>query len=232
MTDSILTVVCDCGKELKVRGTSAGKKVRCPDCQSVVLIPRSDPATKSGGGFPQINIAGTQSGVAKPINTTTPPATPSSLSIKPNDQSAAEAFESIDLSPQPSATTPVDQLNVPVVKQSSTPDENSAATGNPYAADGGVETRASLPPRHYPSLVTIAKVYKIVAYLFFAFNVLVSIGALVIGIASGDILSAVVAAGMTMFLAVIILISLLAVSEVIQLALDIQDNTHRAANRS
>ncbi|MBC8116611.1 MAG: hypothetical protein H7062_19635 [Candidatus Saccharimonas sp.] len=34
---------CDsCGKQLKVRDEAAGKRVKCPDCGSVVQIPEPD----------------------------------------------------------------------------------------------------------------------------------------------------------------------------------------------
>ncbi len=38
-----IKVSCDsCGKELKVRDEAAGKRVKCPDCGSVVQIPEPD----------------------------------------------------------------------------------------------------------------------------------------------------------------------------------------------
>jgi hypothetical protein len=35
-----LTVNCSCGQQLRVQETLAGKKVRCPKCQGVVMVPQ------------------------------------------------------------------------------------------------------------------------------------------------------------------------------------------------
>lgn len=48
MQDPVLIVQCQCGKDIKVRSSSGGKKVRCPQCQTIVEIPMSDPATDDG----------------------------------------------------------------------------------------------------------------------------------------------------------------------------------------
>jgi uncharacterized protein (TIGR00266 family) len=37
-----LTITCHCGKSLKVKETSFGKKVRCPSCQDVIDVPMPD----------------------------------------------------------------------------------------------------------------------------------------------------------------------------------------------
>jgi hypothetical protein len=40
MSDEIFSIQCECGKSMKVRESSIGKKVRCPDCQAVTTIDR------------------------------------------------------------------------------------------------------------------------------------------------------------------------------------------------
>ena len=40
-----------CGKKLKVKDESAGKRVKCPECQAVVVVPKLD-STERGDGFP------------------------------------------------------------------------------------------------------------------------------------------------------------------------------------
>jgi hypothetical protein len=37
-----ISVVCDCGKEFKVKDETAGKKVRCPACQTVLTVPAAE----------------------------------------------------------------------------------------------------------------------------------------------------------------------------------------------
>ena len=37
-------VVCDCGKETKVKDELAGKRIKCPACQTVVTVPEAGPA--------------------------------------------------------------------------------------------------------------------------------------------------------------------------------------------
>jgi len=40
----MITFKCQCGKVLKVRDNAAGKRVRCPNCQTVVQVPTPKPA--------------------------------------------------------------------------------------------------------------------------------------------------------------------------------------------
>jgi hypothetical protein len=37
-----IQVACDCGKKLRVKDESAGKKIRCPGCQEILSVPAPD----------------------------------------------------------------------------------------------------------------------------------------------------------------------------------------------
>jgi hypothetical protein len=37
-----ITVACECGKQLRVKEELAGKKIRCPGCQAIVVVPAAD----------------------------------------------------------------------------------------------------------------------------------------------------------------------------------------------
>jgi hypothetical protein len=43
-----ITVVCDCGKEFKVKDELAGKKVKCPACQTVLTVPQPEEEMAEG----------------------------------------------------------------------------------------------------------------------------------------------------------------------------------------
>jgi hypothetical protein len=45
-----INVVCDCGKTLKVKDDAAGKKIKCPACQTVLVVPAADEAPLSDVG--------------------------------------------------------------------------------------------------------------------------------------------------------------------------------------
>ncbi len=49
--DSRIVVQCECGAKLKVSATAAGKKGRCPECQTILTIPvpHDEPSEDSGG---------------------------------------------------------------------------------------------------------------------------------------------------------------------------------------
>jgi hypothetical protein len=49
--ESVISVVCGCGKKLKAPSAAAGKKARCPACSSVVVLPSFD---KSGEPEPVV----------------------------------------------------------------------------------------------------------------------------------------------------------------------------------
>lgn len=38
-----IQIKCDCGKMLRVKDESAGKKVRCPNCQAILTVPQPEP---------------------------------------------------------------------------------------------------------------------------------------------------------------------------------------------
>lgn len=38
-----IQMTCDCGKTLRVKDESAGKKVRCPGCQAILTAPNAEP---------------------------------------------------------------------------------------------------------------------------------------------------------------------------------------------
>jgi hypothetical protein len=40
-----ITVSCECGKEFKVKDESAGKRIKCPACQTVLTVPDADAVT-------------------------------------------------------------------------------------------------------------------------------------------------------------------------------------------
>lgn len=42
-----ITCECDCGRRLRVADEKAGKKIRCPDCSEVVVIPQSQKPARS-----------------------------------------------------------------------------------------------------------------------------------------------------------------------------------------
>lgn len=43
-----ISVLCSCGKALKVKSDLAGRKVRCPQCQEVLRVPESNSQTSDG----------------------------------------------------------------------------------------------------------------------------------------------------------------------------------------
>jgi hypothetical protein len=43
-----INVVCDCGKETKVKDELAGKKIKCPGCQSVLTVPEAGDEVATG----------------------------------------------------------------------------------------------------------------------------------------------------------------------------------------
>src|SRR5687768_7913425 len=40
-----IPVKCDCGRALRLKDELAGKKIRCPGCSAVVMVPQSDAPT-------------------------------------------------------------------------------------------------------------------------------------------------------------------------------------------
>src|SRR4051812_11105332 len=42
-----ITFSCSCGKELRARDQHAGKRVKCPECQSLVIVPQQVEASVS-----------------------------------------------------------------------------------------------------------------------------------------------------------------------------------------
>jgi hypothetical protein len=44
-----ISVQCDCGRSLRVKDELAGRKVKCPQCDGVLLVPQPEPAAEEPG---------------------------------------------------------------------------------------------------------------------------------------------------------------------------------------
>ena len=274
MSDDILTVSCSCGKELKVRSSSAGKKVRCTDCGSIIAIPMAssgdpgpaDPLAFLGGDTPAADTAGGTA--AKPqIQIETEKdrsAKPSGVSKKAKPTSARAAGVDPSLAPKRVEPTPVDQLDRPVVavdagassrqgKASSGgvgvgPTVTEAAGGavavraaaeNPFAsptsgASGSsmADRPAGYTPRKYPFLSLISSLYKVLGFITIGLAVIVPLGMVVIAVLSeAGIMLGILSSLPTLIGGLVGGVSMLAASELIKVAMDIQDNTHRSSCR-
>lgn len=82
-SSSTIDVVCSCGKRLRVKDEHAGRKVRCPKCQSVSQVPASaslaEPATEASTAPGPVAI---DTGSPSPVSTRTRRRSGGSLSMK------------------------------------------------------------------------------------------------------------------------------------------------------
>ena len=117
MAEDILKVDCQCGKTIKVRSSSAGKKVRCPQCQSVVAIPNlasGDAAVIESipeidlkpAAVPPTPIAEVQSQPKPPAKPQQPAKSQPATKTKPATKSKPATKTKTVAKPKPASSTP------------------------------------------------------------------------------------------------------------------------------
>lgn len=149
MSDKIVIPCSECGSNMSVPSTAAGKKVRCPKCKTVVDIPggssyvSSDASTDSALTEPQPRRARKISEPSAtsppvPVAKPTPAAKPASL--------AKPAPLATPAQPKPKRTrekaAPADDDWLDDDASSGAGDSEWDAYGNPYAAPQGLPPRA------------------------------------------------------------------------------------------
>ncbi|WP_146460333.1 SdpI family protein [Rubripirellula tenax] len=137
----------------------------------------------------------------------------------------------IDVSPSANEDAPVSDspaFELDAAKHSSKVTSQMAAERHRPSRSGEVTAES----RTYPMLDLIRKLYRICAYLWMAGSVIIALAVLGLAIPNGG--QALLVAGMTAISVIlsgaVVGTTLMAASEVIKLLLDVQENTHRAAN--
>ena len=80
MSDKIVIPCSECGSNMSVPNTAAGKKVRCPKCKTVVSIPGGS-SHASNDAAPDISVVEPQPRRARRISEPSPPAPPVKLAV-------------------------------------------------------------------------------------------------------------------------------------------------------
>jgi hypothetical protein len=113
MSDEIFSIRCVCGKSMKVRESSVGKKVRCPDCQVVTTI-EHPPAPLalapveeiSQPSIPKIVVADPKKPSAKSATPAVVSQSVESIEVLAKPKSGAEKRKPTPAEPSPGSKTP------------------------------------------------------------------------------------------------------------------------------
>ncbi len=229
--DDLMVVSCpSCTQRFRVRQQSAGRAVKCPHCEQAVQVPllsnaAVEPAARSQQGF-QLGPPTPQSTAAAAPMTPTPATSalgPTAAAVPgPVDDPA-----SLQQPSQPALQTPATRPEPYPPRQA---DPNPFQSPVPDLAPMSV---SGLPAkRHYPALQIIRTIYLVMAclvvlgwVLFMAWTLVIAARAGAVGLWLGASIvpTASAATAATM---------LVAVAELIKLALDIQSNTLAAARNT
>ncbi len=239
----LIVVSCpSCTQRFRVRRQSAGRAVKCPHCAQAVSVPVSTSSTAHSEATSQERFQ-----LGPPPQPTSPAAPASNVSTSPTAElsmpasstpmpAAAPAFDPAAIqaapqSPQPQASQP--QASQP---QASQPQRPAEPDPNPFQASAlefAPTSVGGLPiKRRYPALQIIRVIYLVMAcfvlvgwaiYMATTLVIAARVGAVGVWFFASLIPTASAAAAATV---------MVAVAELIKLALDVQSNTLATARNT